>query len=285
MDAVTFFLTYPQADIANDDLYAHLNNIKPVVWARVAREKHEDGNWHSHCIVRFGSRVRTRSNARIFDYNGHHPNMQCPRSIKQVLQYCSKDGDYKDYGPVPGSEKLYDAMVEAAKSGDRDAVDRCALENKLSLQWANHIWSRHANSIGTVLEAGAGTECLQLQGLQLTDKPTVLIGPSGCGKTTWAQRVCPKPALFCSHIDDLKRLEPGYHKSIIFDDMDFAHLPRPTQIYICDNDCDRSIHCRNTNAWIPKGITKIFTCNSFPFIDDEAIQRRIHIVKIISWAV
>jgi hypothetical protein len=284
MDATTFFLTYPQADIEHARLIEHLQSIKPVVWARVARERHEDGNWHSHCIVRFGARVRTRSNMRLFDVNGHHPNIQVPRRIGDVLKYCAKDGDYIDHGPVPGSENVYDTMVAAARCCDRDALDRCAVENKLSLQWANHLWTRHSNSNGTILEAGGGTECLQLQGLQLSDKPIVLIGPSGCGKTSWALRVSPKPALLCSHMDDLKRLT-SEHKSIIFDDMDFKHLPRPTQIYICDTDCDRSIHCRNTTAMIPKNTNKIFTSNEYPFIDDDAIKRRITVYKIITWAV
>lgn len=284
MDATTFFLTYPQADIPHEVLHAKLVSIKPVVWARLARERHADGNWHSHVIVRFGARVRTRSDMRIFDCNGHHPNIQIPRRIADVLQYCAKDGDYMDFGPVPESRALYDQVVNAAKARDRDAFDRCAMEGKLSFQWAEHLWRRHATCAGTIHEGGGGTECMQLQALQLPDKPIVLVGPSGCGKTTWALRVCPKPALLCSHMDDLKRFSPE-HRCIIFDDMDFKHLPRPTQIYLVDQDCDRSIHCRHATAMIPKATPKIFTSNEFPFIDDEAIRRRISIFNIISWAV
>lgn len=284
MDATTFFLTYPQADIPHATLLAALANIKPIVWARVAREQHADGNMHSHAIVRFGARVRTRNDMRIFDVAGHHPNIQVPRRISDVLQYCAKGGDYQDQGPVPESTNVYDQVVSAAKSRDRDAFDRCAMEGRLSFQWAEHIWRRHATCTGTVHEGSGGIECLQLQGLQLPDKPIVLIGPSGCGKTSWALRVCPKPALLCSHMDDLKRLNPE-HKSIIFDDMDFKHLPRPTQIYLVDSDVDRSIHCRHATALIPKNTPKIFTANEFPFIDDEAIARRISVYKIITWAI
>lgn len=284
MDATTFFLTYPQADIPHATLYSHLCGIKPVVWARLAREQHADGNWHSHALVRFGARVKTRSNMRLFDCNGHHPNIQVPRRIRDVLEYCAKGGDFIDHGPVPEEQNLFDAVVNAAKSRDRDAFDRCALEGKLSYMWAEHLWRRHATCTGTVRDASAGTECMQLQGLQLPDKPIVVVGPSGCGKTSWALRVCPKPALLCSHMDDLKRLNPD-HKCIIFDDMDFKHLPRPTQIYIVDTDCDRSIHCRHATAMIPKGTPKIFTCNEYPFIDDDAIKRRIKIFKILTWAV
>lgn len=284
MDATTFFLTYPQADIPHEQLFAKLQSIKPVVWARLARERHEDGNWHSHAIVRFGARVRARTDMRMFDCNGHHPNIQVPRRVCDVLQYCAKDGDYVDHGPVPEHKNLFDQVVAAAKARDRDAFDRCAMKGRLSFQWAEHLWRRHATSSGTILEGSGGTECMQLRDLQLPDKPIVLVGPSGCGKTSWALRVSPKPALLCSHMDDLKRLSPE-HCSIIFDDMDFKHLPRPTQIYLCDADVDRSIHCRHSTAMIPKGITKIFTANEYPFIDDEAISRRITVYKIISWAI
>lgn len=39
-----------------------------------------------------------------------------------------------------------------------------------------------------------------------------VVGPAGCGKTTWAKASAPKPALFVSHIDQLKLFKPNYHK-------------------------------------------------------------------------
>lgn len=282
MDAVTFFLTYPQSDFECDQLHGFLSTIKPVVWARVARERHADGNIHMHAIVRFGARVKTRSNMRLFDFMERHPNIQVPRKIKDVLEYVSKDGNYQDFGAVPGSKDVHAELVTAAQSGDRDALDKCAMENRISFQWADHIWKRHSVCTGEILEPGPGTECVQLQSLQFSGKSTLVIGPSGAGKSTWAKRVCPKPALWCTHIDDLKRLNKA-HQCIIFDDMDFKHLPRSTQIYIVDQDDDRTIHCRNTNAKIPKNMPKIFTANEDIFIEDEAIARRLTKVKLATW--
>lgn len=282
MDATTFFLTYPRSSFDHNEMHEFLQSIKPVVWARVATEHHEDGEEHMHIAVRFGARVRARTDVRLFDYKGRHPNIQSARNIAKVLQYCAKEGNYSDYGQLPGTENVYDVLRDHAQGGDRDGFDKCAMAHRVSFQWAEHIWKRHGTCNTTIHDASPGTECMQLQTLQLSDTVTCVVGPSGCGKSTWATRVAPKPALWVTHLDDLKKLTKE-HKSIIFDDMDFAHLPRTTQIYLVDTHHDRTIHCRNTNAVIPKGITKIFTANSKPFIDDEAVNRRIKYYNIISF--
>ncbi len=105
---------------------------------------------------------------------------------------------------------------------------------------------------------------------------TVIIGDSGCGKTQWALSHFERP-LFVSHMDDLLNLTED-NDGIVFDDMDFRHTPRSTNIYLADYDQDRSIHCRYRPAKIPKHTFKIFTANHFPFLNDEAIRRRLNIV-------
>lgn len=282
MDAVTYFLTYPQSDFTHEHVYAALQLVKPVVWARVAREQHQDGNWHIHCIVRFGARLRFRSDARVFDLDGRHPNVQVPRKIKDVLEYCAKAGNFIDYGPVPGTTDVYDELQQAAASGIRANLDKIALAHRISKQWADHIWEQHCPSSNTILTASGGIECMQLQQLQYPGGVVAVIGPSGCGKTTWATRVAPKPALWCRHIDDLRKLRVGHHASIIFDDMDFRHLPRVAQIHLLDTHMPSSIHVRYGTVLIPADMPKIFTGNERMFIDDEAINRRIRIFNIIS---
>lgn len=283
MDAVHFFLTYPQSDIPFETVYHHLQSIKPVVWARVAHESHEDGSPHVHVAVRFGKRHKTSADRREFDILGRHPNVQVCRKVKDVLEYVSKGGNFQDFGLVPSSQPVFKQLQELAKRGVRAEFDECAMENRVSFMWANHIWTTETASTNTIREAGQGIECLQLQGLPVSDLSMVIIGPTGCGKSTWAKRVCEKPALWVNHLDDLKKWNPE-HKSIIFDDMDFKHLPRTTQIYIADQENVRTIHCRNTNATLPPGLQKIFTCNEYPFSDDPAINRRLHVVRISSFA-
>jgi len=280
MDATTFFLTYPQSSFLHAELYDFLSTVKPVVWARVATELHQDGNEHVHAIVRFGARVKTRSNHAIFDFQSRHPNIQITRSVKAVLEYCAKGGNFTDYGEIPGHKISIDELYELAKGDDRIAFDKCCLEKRISYQWANHIWNQ-SRSANTVQTAGAGTECVQLRELQFSGKSTLIIGPSGCGKSTWAKRVAPKPALWVTHMDDLKKLNS--HKSIIFDDMSFSHLPREAQIHIVDQDDIRTLHCRHTTATIPANMPKIFTANSYNFLEDDAIKRRLTVYKISSF--
>lgn len=110
-------------------------------------------------------------------------------------------------------------------------------------------------------------------------KSQVVIGESGIGKTQWALCHFANP-LFCSHLDDLANLSEE-HDGVIFDDMDFKHMPRTTQIHILDQDQDRSIHKRYENAFIPAGTKKIFTCNEYPFdMEDPAIKRRCEITHL-----
>jgi len=143
-----------------------------------------------------------------------------------------------------------------------------------------YIWDHcHAKSPSTITTAEGLCDTM-LQSLKdctidKTDKRSLIIqGPAGCGKTNWAKLNCDKPALFVSHLDRLKDLKPDYHKSIIFDDLDFKHLPRTSQIHLVDRENPRDIHIRYRVAHIPSGIQKIFTSNEEPFIRDDAIKRR-----------
>jgi len=106
----------------------------------------------------------------------------------------------------------------------------------------------------------------------------VLVGPAGCGKTQFALAHFENP-LMVRHMDDLKKFTDEYD-GIVFDDMDFKHLPRTSQIHLVDWDNKSSIHCRYATATIPKHTRKIFTCNEYPFIRDSAIDRRVSVTEV-----
>lgn len=117
--------------------------------------------------------------------------------------------------------------------------------------------------------------------------PTVLHGTPGIGKTQFALAHFKNP-LVVSHMDDLLFFT-SEHDGIIFDDMDFKHLPRSTRINLVDNELDRSIHVRYKVARIPAFTKKIFTTNNYggnifkPDDNpaDEAIDRRITVKEVI----
>jgi len=133
----------------------------------------------------------------------------------------------------------------------------------------------------TLIEGTISDEFKRLAS-QLEWNPNItllIVGESGIGKTTWAKQTIPKPCLFVSHIDDLRKFKPNYHVSILFDDVSIMHMPDTAQIHILDQENPRSIHCRYGTARIPANVTKIFTCNSVPVNNSvAAISRRVQIL-------
>lgn len=143
------------------------------------------------------------------------------------------------------------------------------------------IWSLcHVNRTNTLTEEDTYNEemfqCLKdFTWEDTSNQSLVVIGPAGCGKTNWVKLRAQKPALFITHLDALKHFDPAYHKSIIFDDMDFKHIPRPTQIFLLDRENARDIHIRYRTVNIPAGVEKYFTANMDPFPrGDPALERR-----------
>lgn len=118
----------------------------------------------------------------------------------------------------------------------------------------------------------------------ITDWSTthVIVGPAGIGKTQFAKAHFENPFVV-SHIDMLLDYDPAIYDGIVFDDLSVAHLPRNSQIHICDIDEPRAVHCRYACANIPANTRKIFTCNPgfFPFIEnDPAVNRRVTVTEV-----
>lgn len=155
------------------------------------------------------------------------------------------------------------------------------------LLYAKAIWDTyHTDTIMTLTNdmSFAGNIDPRFESLisqaELHEHLTLLIvGEAGIGKTTWAKKTIPKPCLFVTHIDDLRKFKVGYHVSILFDDVCVTHFPETAQIHLVDYENPRSVHVRYGTARIPAGIRKIFTCNSIPVsVSHPAISRRSQIL-------
>lgn len=112
----------------------------------------------------------------------------------------------------------------------------------------------------------------------LQSRAIVVMGPTGIGKTQWTKTWFKNP-LMIRHMDGLKDLQPGEHDGIIFDDMDFQHMPRTAQIHLVDMEEDSQIHIRYQVAEIPAAMPRVFTCNNYPFSTDPAIERRVKVIE------
>lgn len=289
-DSTTFFLTYAQAgDLDWDQIINHIAQIKDIDWLRICKELHQDGEPHYHVVGKFSGRVQSR-NERLFDVEGKHPNIQQIRSIKRALQYVTKDGEFRDIGAVPAGSNEDINWVEVASHSTEADYYKLACKERLPFMYAKKFWDLGAKTptheVTDTYEPDLSRECFELL-VHVPDPilSTVVIGPSGCGKTSWSKRVCVKPALWVRHMDVLRTFRAGYHKSIIFDDMAFQHLPREAQIHIVDSSDEAHIHCRYGYAIIPAGVHKIFTANAWPFMDDPAINRRIYKIEVQGYTI
>jgi len=270
-----FFLTYPQTDKLPAELVAFLQLKADVKSYLVAAEKHADGSPHLHACVEF--KTVQRHAVDWLDFDGHHPNKQDPRNWAACQTYCKKDGDYIS-GPDEVDNKV--DVQEACRNFEKeeDWMAYC-IEKRIPYAYACFFWTRiHSDACTLTSNDHPGTMCTALAEFNfLPDVHRILIikGPSGTGKTTWAKRNLPCPILFVSHIDKLAEFRSGYHKSIIFDDVDLNHWPRTSQIHVVDFENPRQIHCRYKCAQIPAGIVKCFTCNEWPLGEWEEISRRV----------
>lgn len=93
-------LTYSQCGDLDPQLVCdHLATIPAE--CLIGRENHADGGIHLHAFVDFGRRFTTRD-ARLFDVDGRHPNIQpCGRTPQAMLDYAIKDGDVVAGGLSP----------------------------------------------------------------------------------------------------------------------------------------------------------------------------------------
>lgn len=284
-DSLYCFITYPQSDLTHEQIYAKLQSIGPVQWARICTEQHADEGNHQHAVAKWTKRIQSRQ-ANFLDIDGRHPNIQPVRSVPKSLAYVSKDGEFTDFGDVPANtaKRTIDEALALAGSANEGEYLKACVEAKMSYQYAKRFRElAFTDNSNTIAKYTPDTNWIQQQ-LRETQLPencsAVVIGPSGIGKSVWAKTMAPKPALWVTHLDVLRMYRPDHHKSIIFDDMSFKHMPVQAQIHLTDWNDSRQIHCRYGYATIPANTPKIFTCNEYPFEEHPAIQRRVKLINL-----
>jgi len=267
-------VTYAQCPLSKEEILEHLLstigvNIKNYV---IAREAHKEGGHHIHCALEFHKKVDWR-NPRILDYEGFHSNIISKNTFHGAALYAKKDSDFIE--PPQDSEEEEEEkesiVALATRLSWEEFIEHC-ISNKIQYSWGQEVWKiAHPSNTNTLREEDEvnGTLCDALSNLAYDAatakiKSYILTGESGTGKTTWCKLKCPKPALWVTHCDDLKNLQP-IHRSIIFDDMSFTHWPIQAQIHLLDLYETRSINVKHGKVTIPRGIPRFFTANDCPF--------------------
>lgn len=275
-DSHKFYLTFAQCgDLDWQSIADVIRSKADIKWARFGHERHEDGGWHWHVCGEWTKRVQSRSE-RFLDVAGFHPNIQSTRCTSAVVDYVSKHGEFFDIGDVPQKRSRSTISEALALAGDPDELKyltACA-EARLAgyvIKRARELAFATACPF-TIYDSYERPAGVQLQrGLEYAAMPTntaaVLVGPAGIGKTVWAKWVCPKPAILISCKESLKAYRPNYHRTIIFDDMNFAEMLPSNQIHLLDWWDSRAIRVLYGTITIPAKTSKIFTSNCWPFLD------------------
>lgn len=311
----SFLVTWSQVthnwEHDNHDIFTTLqrtlNEPKTPARGLIALELHADGGDHVHAYIEFPNKIDIRLTDQ-WNYNERRPNVKAKRTRREryaAYDYCLKDGIYFHFGdwiPFTTERESGDGQVrqepidlsQTAKDSPSYAafLQRC-FEEAVPFGYCSAAWqtSRQPNiTIDDTSDEAGQISNDQLRFMHFdegTNRALVIIGPTGCGKTVWARRNAPRPALFVRHVDDLKQFRENFHKSIVFDDMNFrgdengkGAWPRTSQIHLVDFNCSSSIHTRYSVAFIPARVHKIFTGNHYMFTDDDAIERRVYKVEL-----
>ncbi|KAI9103959.1 hypothetical protein DFS34DRAFT_668536 [Phlyctochytrium arcticum] len=312
-----FFVTWSQLPFLQDDipeLQDLLGSIlllfrlfNATTFTRVCLERHSDGGYHVHAFVQYPTPIDRRLSSQ-WDYLGVHPNVKPKRTRSEqdaAVTYCEKEGFWLDEGERPsrpdsaagtssGISIVPDIATAVIDFSTYPSWLQFCYEHRVPSGYATEFWRSCRVGVETLELTEASEGQVSSPGLRdlhfdlERDRALVLVGPSGGGKLTWARREAPKPCLFVRHSDDLKHFRAGYHVAIIFDDMCFCGdlagrgaWPRTSQIHLVDFDVGSSIHCRYTTVYIPAGVYKIFTGNTYMFTGpDAAIERRVHLLEL-----
>lgn len=216
-NAIKAFLTYAQArPLTKQQVFDHFvafdkDHIK-CKKILVAEEAHEDGEPHYHVFIEFSSKLHSRD-ARVFDIEGKHPNIQACRSPKRTIAYCLKEDETPlanfEYGEKATAVSIAKSCIEEGRTTN-EIVDAILEEHPDLIRSIPslhaYIERRVAPSIVHVPErsvddfslAAADHQRITDWGARLATmvrgdrthmRSLWLVGPSGVGKTSLARSI------------------------------------------------------------------------------------------------
>jgi len=121
------FLTFPRCQMTKEQILTNLLAFpKPIEWAMIVQEPHQDGAPHIHIALSFVKRVDITSPSELDLIGGKHGNYQTTRNVQAVIQYISKhDKVPLTHGVLPSSSK-----PRAQQENKGDQVTQMLIDGK-----------------------------------------------------------------------------------------------------------------------------------------------------------
>lgn len=135
--AKNVFLTYPRCPASKEWVkdWFMVKFLNKINYFTIAEEDHEEVDenngvgGHIHAVLSFKTKTRIRNQTtfdlEIYDNESglpiiYHPNIQSPRNLKDVIEYCKKDGNYisnhenrkRSYGEIIKAHNSIDSFLE-----------------------------------------------------------------------------------------------------------------------------------------------------------------------------
>nr|ADP21187.1 replication initiator protein [Tomato chino La Paz virus] len=144
INSKNYFLTYPHCSLSKEETLEQLLRLNTPTnkkYIKIARELHEDGEYHLHVLIQFEGKFKTQ-NCRFFDLvsstrsTHFHPNVQGAKSSTDVKSYVDKDGDTIEWGEFQidgrsargGQQTANDAAAEALNASSKEEAMRIIKE-------------------------------------------------------------------------------------------------------------------------------------------------------------
>lgn len=302
-----FFLTYPRTDVGAEALGTHLVSLftdTDMGGIVVVKETHGsldgigaenadatvDGElcgYHMHCVLRL-TRKWSSSNPRVFDYEGHHPNIQRCRSLTAAMKYVGKEMvDYWETGSFDRGDDLWPHFENL--NSELEVMEVCG---KLGCIHHCNYYVRRWKLFKLTL-----TEDAPIRGLEEFvvpvmvsewienhhNKALVLLGPSGYGKTSMARAVASSLGTFLWAPERQSLAAYSGEVTVVFDDLDLHSAARTTVLNFVDTEQSRAFRVLYGSVSVGAGVRRIFTSNRLEdLFGDKAflpeVDRRILIV-------
>lgn len=124
LNAIHCFLTFPRFSCNPQDLWNFINSKYEIKKSLIATETHEDGQLHMHAYVNFKKKIDIRK-WDIFDFKGHHCNIQRARKPIACIKYLNKeDLNPHKFGNIIDDE-IDDIYEFARETPEEDYFNEC----------------------------------------------------------------------------------------------------------------------------------------------------------------